>query len=565
LTGPEAGSDAASIPDNGIVCHGEFEGKTIIGIRLNWDKRYITLAPVATLLGLAFKLYDPEHLLGSQEDIGITCALIPTHTAGIQIGRRHFPLNAVFQNGPTQGKDVFIPLDWIIGGAKMAGHGWQMLMECLSAGRAISLPASALGGAKVAIHASSAYARVRRQFNLPIGNFEGVQTPLAQMTACTYLIDAAVTFTVNAISRGEKPAITSAMMKYHATEYGRRITNQAMDIHGGKGICLGPRNYLGRHYQNIPIGITVEGANILTRSLIIFGQGALRCHPYLLAEMEAAQHSDPTQGIKAFDKALFGHAGYVISNVARALFLSVTSARWARAPAQQSARRYYQHFTRYSAAFALVADSAMLLLGGELKRKEQLSARLGDILSFLYLGSSVLKHYHEDGQPIADWPIIAWLCQHLLYRIQQQLDGLLRNFPHRRAAKILIALCFPYGKGFKPPSDRLEQEIAALIQMPNPTRQRLTHGIYLSDEPGNMLSLLDNALTKAIAAEPLEKRLHKALQAGAVSGKDRTLQINAAVVAGVLTNEEAQQLFAADHARQAVIAVDDFAPEELGR
>lgn len=564
LTGPEAGSDAGSIPDTGIVCRGQFEGKDIIGIRLNWNKRYITLAPVATILGLAFKLYDPEHLLGTQEDLGITCALIPTHTPGIKIGRRHFPLNAVFQNGPTQGHDVFIPIDWIIGGAKMAGRGWQMLMECLGAGRAISLPASAVGGAKVAAYATGAYARIRKQFNLPIGKFEGVQEALARVAAYTYLIDAAVKFTVGRIDRGEQPAVASAMMKCHATERSRHVANDAMDVHGGKGICLGPHNYLARYYQSIPIGITVEGANILTRSLIIFGQGAIRCHPYILAEMTAAQDSDKKQGLKAFDKALFGHIGYTISNFARVLFLNLTAGRLVAAPGDKQTKYYYQQFTRFSAVFALVADAAMLSMGGELKRKERLSARLGDVLSMLYLGSTVLKRYVDDEQPTTDLPIVHWLCQDLLFAIQQQLDGLLRNFPNRIVAGVLRILVFPYGKNFTPPSDHIGQQLAELLQSPSGTRTRITQGIYTAVDPANMMYLLEEALEQAVAVEPLEKRLHEALHAGKIKGMNFTDHVNAAVAAEILTSAEAQQLFNADAARKAVINVDDFAPDEIG-
>lgn len=564
LTNPEAGSDASAIPDTGIVCRGQFEGQEIIGIRLNWDKRYITLAPVATLLGLAFKLYDPEHLLGTQTNIGITCALIPTSTPGIKIGHRHFPLNAVFQNGPTQGHDVFIPLSWIIGGAVMAGHGWQMLMETLAAGRAISLPASALGGTKVATYASSAYARIRKQFHLPIGRFEGIQEALARMAGYTYILDSAVKFTVAAIDRGEKPAVSSAIMKYHATEHSRHVANDAMDIHGGKGICLGPKNYLARNYQTVPIGITVEGANILTRNLIIFGQGAIRCHPYILAEMEAAQDPDQSRGVAAFDKALFGHIGFFISNIARAFTLGITAGYLANSPANAGpAQRYYQQFTRCSAAFALIADSAMLLLGGDLKRKEKLSARLGDVLSMLYLGSAVLKHYADQNQPPDDWPLVEWTCHYLLFTLQQRLDGLLRNFPYRPAAWLLRGLIFPLGRHFTEPSDQLGQRVANLFLTPSATRARLTQGIYHLDEPNNMLSLLQQGLLQVIATEPLEKRLHDALQAQQINGHTLEQQIENALHTGLFTAEEADQLRTTETIRKEIIAVDDFAPEVL--
>lgn len=560
LTSPEAGSDAGAIPDTGIICRGQFEGKEIVGIRLNWNKRYITLAPVATLLGLAFKLFDPEHLLGAQTDLGITCALIPTHTPGIQIGRRHFPLNAVFQNGPTQGKDVFIPLDWIIGGAKMAGHGWQMLMECLATGRAISLPASSIGGAKVATHATGAYAHIRKQFNLPIGQFEGVQATLARMGAYTYLLDAAVKFTVAAIDRGEQPAVTSAIMKYHATERSRQVANDAMDIHGGKGICLGPHNYIARNYETLPIGITVEGANILTRSLIIFGQGAIRCHPYLLIEMTAAQNND----LKLFDKAIFAHIGFTISNTFRTLFLGLTAAIGVRAP-QSRAKRFYQQFTRFSSAFALIADCSMLAIGSDLKRKERLSARLGDILSMLYLGSATLKHYAEQNEPEADWPFVEWICRDLLYTIQQSFDGLLHNYPAKILAGFLRVLIFPFGKSFTEPNDRLGQRVAELLLTPNESRARLTQGAYLAADPNNMLYQLDQALVQIIATEALEKQLYQALHAKQITILDLAQQIEAGLAHNILTPIEAEQLRATDLARKAIIAVDDFGRDELAR
>jgi acyl-CoA dehydrogenase len=328
LTGPRAGSDAASLPDSGVVCRGMWQGREIVGLKLNFSKRYITLAPVATVIGLAFRMFDPDRLLGSTTDIGITCALIPRETPGISIGRRHFPLNVPFQNGPIKGTDVFVPLDYIIGGPKMAGQGWRMLVEQLSVGRCISLPSSGTGGGKAAVFATGAYARIRRQFNMPIGKFEGVESVLAKMVGLTYTMDAARSVTAGAIDGGERPSVPSAMLKYHVTEMSRQIANDAMDIHGGKGICLGPRNYLGRGYQVVPVAITVEGANILTRSLIIFGQGAIRCHPYVFKEMEAARNTNRAQGIKDFDSALLGHVGFTLSNAVRSLVMAMTNARF---------------------------------------------------------------------------------------------------------------------------------------------------------------------------------------------------------------------------------------------
>lgn len=564
LTNPEAGSDASSIPDYGVVCHGKLNDKKILGIRLNWDKRYITLAPVATILGLAFKLYDPDHLLGKNAELGITCALIPTTTPGVHIGRRHLPLSAPFQNGPTQGKDVFIPIDWIIGGVAMAGQGWKMLIECLSVGRSISLPASALGNAKVMSYASGAYARIRKQFNLPIGYFEGIQKFLARITGHTYIMNAAIKFTLAAIDRGEKPAVPSAILKYHSTEQARRMINDAMDIHAGKGICLGPRNYLARSYQTAPIGITVEGANILTRNLIIFGQGAIRCHPYALAELEAANDVDEKIRLKNFDTALFGHLGFSLSNIFRSLFLSLTEG-WLVNIAATPIKRYQQQLTRYSAAFALIADFSMLMLRSDLKRKENLSARLGDILSMLYIGSAVLKNYSEQGYPETDQPLVAWSMHDIFFTIQTKFAECLRNFPNRLVASFLYFLIFPLGKHLSAPSDHLDQQVATLILSQTETRQRLINGIYTTPDPNNPLAPLEDALTKVIIAEPAEKLLSHALHAGKLTGRTLTEQTSKAVATGLLTDLQAQQIMAADAARKVVIAVDDFAPEELAK
>jgi acyl-CoA dehydrogenase len=564
LTGPEAGSDAGAMTDNGIICHGLFEGKEILGMCLNWNKRYITLAPVATVLGLAFKLYDPEHLLSEKTDLGITCALIPVHTAGITIGRRHYPLNCAFQNGPTQGKDVFVPLDWIIGGLKMAGQGWRMLMECLATGRALSLPSTVTGGAKAAVYASGAYARIRKQFGLPIARFEGIEEVLARIGGFAYITEAVRVMTVAAVARGEKPAVLSAISKYETTELSRCIGNDAMDIHGGKGICLGPHNYLGRSYQELPIGITVEGANILTRNMIIFGQGAIRCHPCILAEISAAKDPDEKRGLLTFDRVLFQHLGFIISNKARAFCLGLTQGYLAKTPGGLH-KRYYQHLTRLSAAFAFMADISMLCLGANLKRRERLSARLADVLSMLYLASAVLKYFAYQGQHAEDSPFVAWSCEYLFYTVQQQLDGLLRNFPYRWVAAMCRWVIFPLGKRFAPPSDGLGRQIAYLLSSPSGSRQRLSAGIYTSPSAHNPLGKLGEVLEKVIAVEEMEKRLEKAKKSGQVVGVTLEERIRSGVVAQVLTTAEAVQLLDAEAARASVIAVDDFAPEDLGR
>ena len=565
LTGPRAGSDAASIPDTGVVCRGTLDGKEVVGVRLNFSKRYITLAPIATVIGLAFKLYDPDKLLGGDKtDYGITCALIPRNTPGVTIGRRHFPLNVPFQNGPLSGKDVFVPLDAIIGGPKMAGQGWRMLVEQLSVGRCISLPSSSAGSAKAGVYASTAYARIRKQFSQSIGRFEGVEAALTRMAGAAYVIDAARSVTSGAIDGGEKPSVPSAMLKYHCTELGRKVANDAMDVQGGKGICLGPKNYLGRGYQVVPVAITVEGANILTRSLMILGQGAIRCHPYVLKEMNAAKVKDKTRSLHEFDEALFGHAGYTISNAARSLVMATTLARFSDAPTEGATQRYYQHINKFSAAFAFATDMAMLTLGGYLKQKEHLSARLGDVLSALYMASMVLKHYENQGRPEADLPLVEWSCRTLLYEAQEQLHGFLRNFPNRWVAGLMRIVIFPRGRTYFAPSDRLGRKIVEPLMMPSETRERLSHGIYKTVEPGNPIGLLQEALVLSMSAEPLEKRLRvEGVKTGRITALDLPGQIEQAVSIGLLNAAEAQLLRDYDRKVMDIVNVDDFSTEEL--
>jgi acyl-CoA dehydrogenase len=565
LTSPRVGSDATALVDKGVVCRGTFEGREVLGIRLNWDKRYITLAPIATVLGLAFKLYDPDHLLGDVEEHGITAALIPTNLPGIEIGRRHFPLNIPFQNGPTRGHDVFVPIDAIIGGPKMAGQGWRMLVQLLAVGRSIVLPSNALGGAMAALYASGAYARLRRQFGLPIGKFHGVGEALARMAGNVYTMTAASRVTCTALKHGEKPAVPSAILKYHNTELGRQVANDAMDVHGGKAIMLGPKNYLARSYESVPIAITVEGANILTRNLIIFGQGAIRCHPFVRAEMDAVRSPDRAAGLAAFDRLLFGHIGYAISNAARSLVLALTMARFTSVPVTGPTRRFVQKINRYSASFALLTDAAMLTLGGELKRRELLSARFGDILSYLYLASMVIKHYRDRGEPADEWPLVEWSCRTLLYKAQEQFHGLLRNFPGRALAVLLRVLIFPRGRTYSSPADELGQRIVELVINPTATRERLTEGIYKTVEPGNPLGLLQQVMELAEQVKPLERRVFDARRAGKIKAEDTPGQIDEAERIGELTKTEADALRAFDRRVLELTGVDDFDPRDLRR
>ncbi len=565
LTGPEAGSDASSIPDAGIVCKAQFEGRNdVLGIRLNWEKRYITLGPIATLLGLAFKLYDPDHLLGPKEDIGITLALIPTDTVGINIGRRHFPLNSAFFNGPNSGKDVFIPMEWVIGGVEHAGQGWRMLMNCLAAGRSISLPANSVGIAKLAALTTGAYGRVRIQFRMPVGRFEGVEEALARIGGHTYMMDAARVLTAGAIDSGEKPAVISAIVKYHLTERGRMVINDAMDVHGGKAICMGPKNYLGRSYQQVPIAITVEGANILTRCMIIFGQGAIRGHPYVLREINATRETDSAKALRAFDAAFFGHMGFIIANGARALFLGLTAGRFARAPGDIDTRRYYQQLTRWSAAFAFATDVAMLRLGGQLKRKEKLSARLGDILSQLYLCSATLKRYEDGGRQRDELPLLHWSIQDALYRIQSAFAGLTENFPGRCARLLLSLTAFPVGQRFSPPSDELGHRVASLLLEPSAARDRLTAGTFIPSDPNEPVAQLEQALRAAIAVEGVYARIYAAAKENRITGRTPDELAVRAREQGIITREELEALARAKALRRSVIMVDDF-PADFGK
>ncbi len=565
LTAPDAGSDAGAIPDYGIVCKQDFDGKkNVMGIKLTWNKRYITLGPVATILGLAFKLYDPDHLMGDKDNLGITLALIPTDHPGVHIGRRHMPLNMVFMNGPNWGKDVFIPMDWIIGGPDRVGQGWRMLMECLSDGRSISLPALSVGAGKLCSRVVGGYARVRRQFKMPIGRFEGVEEALARIAGITYMLDAARTLTLSGLDMGEKPSVISAIVKYHLTEGMRQIINDAMDVQGGAGICLGPRNTIGRIYQSLPISITVEGANILTRSMIIFGQGAIRSHPYIFQEMEAMAELDHKVSLTKFDRAFTAHVYFVIRNLGRSLFHGLTGGHLIPTPGHGVTRRYYQKLTRMSSAFAFVSDVALMTLGGSLKRREKLSGRLGDVLSELYLASAVLKRFEDQGRPKEDIPLLRWSCDRCLYNIQTALDGFLKNMPYRPVMYVLRWLVFPWGRCFMQPSDKLGHQVANIILTPSATRDRLTVGMFAPTDMDEPIGRLEDALQKVVRAEPIEKRLRQGTRGfdAGIGGMDAL--IDKGVAESIISKDEAKTLRDAEAARSDVIQVDDF-PFNLGK
>lgn len=558
LTAPEAGSDAGSITDHGIVCYGDHNEKEVLGIRLNWDKRYITLAPVATVIGIAFKMFDPDHLLGDVENIGITLALIPTTHPGVEKGLRHIPLYLAFMNGPTRGKDVFIPLDWIIGGVKMAGQGWRMMMEALSVGRSISLPALATAAGKMLYLGTGAYARLRKQFNVPISSFEGIEQVLGDIAGYTYLLESCRIMTANAVDLKIRPSIVSAIAKYHMTEMARKVINHAMDIHAGDGVQLGPRNITAVTYFALPICITVEGANILTRNLIIFGQGAIRCHPYILEEVNLFATPDSDKKINALDKLLLSHIGYALSNLARSFCMGLTGGLLIFSPMRGVTAKYYRQLTRMSSALALLSDMCMLILGGNLKRKERTSARLGDMLSQLYLASTVLKYFNDQGKPVSDIHHVRWALDRCLFDIQVAIDDLLDNFPILWLGKIFKAIIFPWGIAYRKPKDYLTHKLVTDMLQPSELRDRLTKYCYVGndDQP---LRKLQTALNKIQLIDPIWKKFQSAIRHGKVSlydSLDTKLQI--AVHAGILTQEEMIALREYNDLYQDIIQVNEF-------
>ena len=563
LTGPFAGSDATSIPDYGIVCMGDWNGINVLGIRLTLNKRYITLAPVATLIGVAFRMYDPDGMLGDKRDIGISLALVPADTPGLEIGRRHFPLNSPFQNGPIHGKDVFVPLSQLIGGEDHAGKGWQMLMECLSIGRSITLPSTASGGAKMGAVAVGSYARIRKQFGLSIGRFEGVEEALARLAGNAYACSALSEATAAAVQRGENPAVPSTIAKYHCTEMGRRASMDAMDILGGKGIILGPRNFAGRSWQAAPIAITVEGANIMTRSLMIFGQGAILCHPWVMKEMKSAQLEDPKARIDQFDTAVFGHIGFAISNAVRSWWYGLTGSQVGSAPGDDDTRRYFRKLNRYSAALAVMADTSMLLLGGKLKFKESLSGRLGDVLSQLYIVSAMLKRHQDAGNPVGDQPMLAYATHDAVNKIETALSGALRNFPIRPVGWLLWLLIFPWGRRAQAPSDRLGHKAASLLMTPCDARERMAAGLYTTPAENNPAGRIISYLPKVIMAEPVERKFLKALKNSDIEALEFDAQLDEGVREGWITADERVQLEELRAITLDAITVDDFDPEEL--
>lgn len=566
LTSPEAGSDATRLTDTGVVCMGEWEGQQVLGMRLNFSKRYITLAPVATVVGLAIKLYDPDGLMGDKDksDYGITCVLMPRSTPGLDIGKRAWPCNTPFMNGMLEGKDIFLPLESIIGGPKMAGSGWRMLVECLSAGRGISLPALSAAAAKAGYFATGAYSRIRRQFKVPVGKFEGVQEAMGRMAGYTYIMEAMRTQTASAVDFCQReyqkgPSITTAITKFHMTEMMRQLMIDAMDIHGGRGVMQGPRNYLAAGYQAIPVAITVEGANILTRSLMIYGQGSIRCHPYVFPEMEAARNDD----LEEFDRLLFSHMGFSINRGVRAFTLGLTGARLARAPLSGATAKYFRALTRMSSALAFVSDVTMGVLGGELKRKERLSARLGDVLSHLYIASSVLKYYYDEGQKDVDRPHMEWALQHSLASINTAFDEFFNNFPIRPVAWLLRGMIFPCGRSYKAPADSLTHKLSDIMMEPTELRDRLCREVYVKNDPQDPAGRMKITYEALLAVEPVYNKFQKAVAKGKVEGFSVEEQLAHSVKAGILSKAESQQIAEFDKLRFDALLTDHFSQEYI--
>ena len=557
LTGPRAGSDATSLPDTGIVCKGKYNGKEVLGLKLNFEKRWITLAPIATVVGLAFQMFDPDGLLGEEKELGITCALIPRNTDGMDIGRRHWPIGSPFMNGPIVGKDVFIPLDFIIGGPEMAGEGWRMLVECLSVGRCITLPSGAAGSCATAVGVGGGYTRIRRQFNNPVADMEGVQEALGRIAGYCYIAQSSVSQTANMVDNGGKPAVPSAILKYQLTEMQRDALTDAMDVHGGKTVTLGPRNYMGIGFSGSAVSITVEGANIMTRSLMIFGQGAIRCHPYVLKELAAKDQDDE----KAFDEVFFSHAGLIFGNAARAFTQALGLGR-AEVPFDSTARRYAQGVARFSAAFGLCSDAAMTTLGSQLKMRELISARLGDMLANLYMASMVLKHWHETQPVEGEADVLEYSLSLLLYRTENALDELLQNLPNRAVAVALKVITMPLGRRWHKPHDDLTRRVARAISTDTPVRHKLLAPIWhtQSDDQENPVARYNALLKDYDRADPIYRKVAKAAAKGELPAQalHPEEQFEEAYKADIISEEDITFMREYEKNVLEMLTVDDF-------
>jgi acyl-CoA dehydrogenase len=556
LTEPTAGSDAAAATSTGIVCRGTFDGEDVLGIRLNWTKRYITLAPVATVIGLAFRMHDPDGLLGDKSDLGITCALIPRSLPGIDIGKRHDPMGVPFLNGPIFGHDVFVPMSAVIGGVGGVGNGWRMLMEALAAGRAISLPSLSVGAAQLATRVVGAYGTVREQFNLSIGRFEGVEEAIARIAGYTYLMNGARTLTCSAVDAGEKPAVLTGIVKAYLTEGMRLALNDAMDIQAGAAICRGPKNILGRAYVAVPVAITVEGANILTRSLIIYGQGAIRSHPFVLDEMEGVA----TKDLVRFDRAFFGHVNFALCNLVKVLLDRLSGGLLISSPATGPTQKYFKRMTRFSTAFAFISDVALGVYGGSLKRREMVSGKLADALSWLYLASTTLKKFHDEGQQPRDEAVMRWAMDHSLVKIETALRGVIDNLPNRILSSVLGWVVFGFGERLRAPSDQLSGTVASAVLSGGELRDHLTADIYIPSAQEEGLGRLEATLRQVNDTQSIKDRFKESARTGK-HGTDLNGSLEKAVEAGAITREEKDELLSAEKARLETIQVDVFEPD----
>lgn len=578
LTSPIAGSDAGAIPDKGIVCKGEWEGKETLGLKVTWNKRYITLAPVATVIGLAIKVYDPDALLGDEEDIGVTCVLVPHDLAGVNSGARHLPMNTVFMNGPTWGKEVFIPMSQVIGGQDMLGKGWTMLLECLSIGRSISLPAMGTGAGKMASLMTGSYAYVREQFGRSISQFEGVQEALEPIAGMTYMMDAARLLTTGMLDRGVRPAVPSAVLKYRNTDLMRKAVNHAMDVVAGRGVISGPRNFMANGYQALPIAITVEGANILTRSLMIFGQGAIRCHPFIVEEINAANMEDQSAALAQFDSVFYRHLAHTTRNTLRTFVMGLTGGRSEAVPSEGDLEPYYRQLNRFAAGFATLTDVTLLSVGGGLKARQRLSGRMADCLAALYFSSAVIKFWHEAGYPEDQRALVEWSLETCLRDLEQQMHAAITNFPVTALRWPLRLLCFPLGANhLRGPDDNLGTQVARAIVEDTPVRMALAKGCYISDDPSDSIGRVLNAYRLARETESTRQQLHKVLHSRDVDdledvallmGHERKQLVDWAVENDIIPASEKAKMIEALDALYDVIRVDAFDGEsiaELGK
>lgn len=565
ITGISNGSDATSMRDVGRVGYGEIDGKKTLGIRLDLSKRYITFAPKATVLVVGFQLLDPDEHLGKGKDVGISLAIIPADTPGIEIGRRHLPTGVAFPNGPVWGTDVFIPMDALIGGTERAGEGWRMIMECLFVGRAIALPSISVAASKLSLRTSAQYARVRRQFGSHIGRFEGIEEPLAKIAEIAYASEAMRSLTTDMVDAGSRPLAVSSLMKYRTTQMAREAVDAAMDIHAGRGVMDGPSNYLMSSFLAIPIGVTVEGANIVTRSIITFAQGVMQTHPYFYEELESCEDPDVRNGLKRFDKAFMGHLGFLIGNVLRALFHNLTGGIFGKAPSQAPAKvaGWYRAAWRASVNFAVLSDITTAMMGPSLKKRQKLGGRMSDALSELFLMSATLKRFANDGSPEEDLPVLELALQNSLYRFQEALAGAIRNYPIAFMRPILGFLAFPLGAHRRPASDELGHTVAALVQEPGGTLDRLSSHLYINNDPDDITGRLEVAFKKAVEAETAQKKLDLAIRAGKVKRILGTDWVEEAKAQGILTEEEAAQVRESEALAEKALQVDHFDPSEV--